>query len=373
MSKASRDVEIPLSYSLFDLPTAQHKAGLAGLLLLIESMRQRGLGPLPVVNDFTPTSVELIITQRSLQAVFDDLYDAEVREARSKTKWKGKVPKREETIDITDPKTGKVKKSKLFVYDAVVPKASFLEYQYPGDETGWLKLWRDMLWNTLRGIPTTRGVYEERADRRPSGEAESAWKELVKFYQKSKAGELHVSDVQSSLFIGAQASNAERVPFRGRVDLGFLLHFWPLTIQVFVPEMIDREGSRELSGRAYIVAIPEVSELKEFCDVFPRSLAALDPQMRGYRPKASVVDLPAEGGLEFLRHLTIIAQQKARGGQLQYSVSGIELFNLEKQGNSIKMLAADKIVPRTGLLGRYEGVRTFCRNPFFKAQLLLNL
>src|SRR5207245_1550441 len=50
-----------------------------------------------------------------------------------------------------------------------------------------------------------------------------------------------------------------------------------------------------------------------------------------------------------------------------------ELFHLEKRGNSIKMLAADRIVPREGLLSQYEGVRAFCRNPFFKSQLLINL
>jgi hypothetical protein len=43
MSSALRNAEVTLHYHLSDLPTAQHKAGLAGLLLLIESMRQRGL------------------------------------------------------------------------------------------------------------------------------------------------------------------------------------------------------------------------------------------------------------------------------------------------------------------------------------------
>ena len=371
MSNAPRDTELPFCYSLFDLPTAQHKAGLAGLLLLIESMRQRGLGPLPTLNDLTATSVKLTFTQPSMQAIFDDLYDAEVKETESKTKWKGKAPKREEPVEVTDPKTGKVKKSKVFIYDTIVPKTSFLEHHYPGDENGWLKLWRDMLWNTLRGRPTTRFVYEERAEKKPSGEAGTTWKKLVEFSKNIKKGKLVVTEIPSSLFVGTQASNAEKVPFNGRADHAFLLHFWPLTVQVFVPEAIDRDGNGKFKG--YVIAIPEVSDLKEFCDVFPQSLGALDPQLRGYRPKASIIDLPAEGGLEFLRHLTLIAQQKAGSGELKYSVGAIELFHLEKQGNNIKVLAADKIVPRGGLLSQYEGVRAFCRNPFFKSQLLLNL
>ncbi len=38
---AAEPLLVPVTYELFDLPTAQHKAGLAGLLLQIESMRNR--------------------------------------------------------------------------------------------------------------------------------------------------------------------------------------------------------------------------------------------------------------------------------------------------------------------------------------------
>ena len=371
MSKASRDGEVSLSYSLFDLPTAQHKAGLAGLLLLIESMQQRGLGPLPIVDDLTPTNAKLTITQEAIQAVFNDLYDAEVVEAESKTKWKGKIPKREEIVESSDPKTEKVKKTKIYIYDTVIPKASFLEHHYPGDEKGWLKLWRDMIWGTLRGIPKTRLVYEERAAKKPNGEASATWKELVKFSKDAKKGKLLVSDISSSLFIGAQASNAEKVPFKGQVDHNLLLHFWPLAVRIFVPEVIDRDGKGEFKG--YVIAVPEVQSLEDFCEGFPRSLATLEAQLRGYRPRASIISLPAEGGLEFLHHLAFIAQQKAGSGELKYSVSAIEIFHLDKQGNSIKLLAADKIIPRKGLLSQYEGIRAFFHNPLFKSQLLINL
>src|SRR5438874_678269 len=107
MAKTPESTEISLCYHLFDLPTAQHKAGLAGLLLLIDSLQQRGLGPVPIVNDLTGISVQLTCTRAALQTLFDDLYDAELREAESKTKWQGKEPNREETRETTDPKTGK--------------------------------------------------------------------------------------------------------------------------------------------------------------------------------------------------------------------------------------------------------------------------
>ncbi len=84
--------KITLSYNLFDLPTAQHKAGLAGLLVLIESLKRRNVSPLPEVEEMTPSRVVISFTKESIQVLFDDLYDAEFVEVKSKSKWKDKKP-----------------------------------------------------------------------------------------------------------------------------------------------------------------------------------------------------------------------------------------------------------------------------------------
>ena len=375
MEKATQEAAITLSYSLFGLPSAQHKAGLAGLLLLIDSLRQRGADPLPDVSNLSATSVKLTFTQDSMQTVFDDLYDAAQVERTYKSKWSGKTPKRVEVKEDRDEKSEKMKKQKMYIYDVIEPKASFLEHHYPGDENGWLKLWRDMLWTTLRAQPKTRGVYEQRANSLPCQEAVSIWKELNKSVKKQG----HTQSIAGSLFVGAQAANAEKIAFEGVVEQNFLLHFWPFTVRIFVPETIDREGNTKLhgwngrDGQVYVLAIPEVSDLKEFCEIFPHSLAALNPQVRGFRPLDSIITVSEEGGMEFLRNLSLIAEQRAGSSNIKYSVSAIEIFSLEKQGNSVKAHTAGKIIPRQGLLSQYESVRQSCRNPFFKSQLLLNL
>ena len=369
IEKATQESEITLSYSLFDLPSVQHKAGLAGLLLLIDSLQQRGTGPLPDVSHLSSTSAKLTFTENSLQTVFNDLYDAAQVERAFNSKWSGKTPKRVEIEESRDEKSGKVKKQKKYIYDVVEPKALLLEHCYPGDEKGWLKLWRDMLWVTLRAQPTTRGVYEQRANSEQCQEAKSTWKELTKSVNKK----VRTQPIAGSLFVGAQAANAERVKFEGAVQQNLLLHFWPLTLRIFVPEIIDRDGKKEINGQAFVLAIPEVCDLEEFHEVFPSSLAVLDPQVRGYRPSDSIITLPEEGGMEFLRNLSMIAEQKAESNKVKFSVSAIEVFSLEKQGNNVKTHRADKIIPRQGLLSQYESIRKSCRNPFFKSQLLLNL
>ena len=167
MAKATQVEEMTLSYNLFDLPSAQHKAGLAGLLLLIDSLQQRGLAPLPDVRNPSATSVRLTLARiRCRPFLMICMTRAQV-ERRYKSKWSGKAPKREESFESQDEKTGKIKRIKEYIYDVVEPKASFLEHHYPGDENGWLKLWRDMLWTTLRAQPATRKIYEQRAHAQP--------------------------------------------------------------------------------------------------------------------------------------------------------------------------------------------------------------
>src|SRR5438270_8991911 len=107
---------VTVKYDLFDLPTAQHKAGLAGLLLQLHHMQQpqRGLpaGAIPEVEELTPTSATIRFTAQSVQGLFDDLYDARIEEVAVKSKWAGATLKREEETEEVDPVTQKTRKMK---------------------------------------------------------------------------------------------------------------------------------------------------------------------------------------------------------------------------------------------------------------------
>lgn len=166
-----------LRYDLYSLPTAQHKAGLAGLILMVESMKARHLAPLPKIRNRSPGGAEIEFTPDNLQAVFNDLFDASWVEVPSRSKWSGKTPKRIEAKSSSDGKKGE---DKRYIYDAVRPEGRFLQTYYPDGDGIWVKLWRDMLWSTLRGRPTTRGVYKERADLKPSSESAKVWRLLAK-------------------------------------------------------------------------------------------------------------------------------------------------------------------------------------------------
>jgi len=246
-AKAKAPLEVVVKYDLFDLPTAFHKAGIAGLVLLIESLKQRHkLTETGAKYEMTSTSVTITFTHNLVQKLMDEVYDAKWVEVSVKSKWPVAVLKREETVE--EEVDGKKVKSKRYIYDQVQPKGSFFNYVFDGEKEIWRKLWRDMLWNITRGRPTTRIPFNERADGKPCGEGEAVWTDLLKVEKARGNNAFHIAELSSALFPGAQAVNAEGIAFEGRAEENLLLHFWTFVALLFVPNVVDRRviGFRRL-------------------------------------------------------------------------------------------------------------------------------
>jgi len=377
----TRMTEVVLEYDLYDLPTAQHKAGLAGMLLLIRFLKQPQLNvppeQIPQLEITSPTSATVHFTEASLQRLFDDLYDAEIREVRVKSKWAGSKPKRIDEIDEPDAEKGKTKKMKYFVYDVVTPLARFLEQHFPDRDGLWLKLWRDMIWSIPRGRPTTRIPFNQRANNEPCKEAAVVWKDLQAFEKARRKNVLRTSKLSGALLLGSQAFSAESVPFQDRIDHALLLHFWPLVVQIFVPQQVDFDGSTEFVG--YALAIPEVADLEDFCEEYPEILHNLETSARGYRPATAVIDIPAQAALEFMRNLAQLVQHKAAGPTTSWanSISGVEYLHLVKKGNNVKSMSAGRVASDVDLMHQYLAIvqphppdPSPYRNPVFRTGLL---
>lgn len=366
---------VTVKYHLHDLPTAQHKAGLAGLLLQIDSMEERAKHdpamketPLVRVVSRGPYEAEFEFTADSMQALMDDLYAAKLEEAKVKAKWAGAELKRIDEVDVKDEK-GKTKTEKRFVYDVVKPAGPFLARHLDGKLLIWHKLWQEMLWAIPRGKPTTRGPYNSRAEGEPTKEGGEVWADLVAF-EKSvrKTGEPKTVGVGGSILLGAQAMNAEAVDFVDRADHALLLHFWQLTVRVFVPERISADGKNEFAG--YVLAIPEVADLKQFNRVYVRGLSELDDKPRGYRPAGAVISLPDQGSLEFMRQLMTVSERLAEDVMPSRYLSGIEFFHMVKLGNNVKVAGTGHVPPRDSLLRQYQDLHKTFRNPLLLAGLL---
>ncbi len=371
-----------LEYDLFSLPTAQHKAGLAGLMLMIDSLEARKIEPKPIIESLRPDGARISFTLPAIQTVFNDLYDSEWVEVASKQIWKDnkgkkKDPKRVEEASIEVD--GKLKVEKKFIYDDVRPKGTFLQEYYPDGNGLYVKLWRDMLWDTLRAIPTTRNDYKERAKGQNSALAAEFWGKFERAFVGQEKGRILAEGLASSLFIGAENSNAEKVPFKGPVVDSFLLHFWPIVSLIYVPHTWGLERNKDGGARVthkqagFVFSVPEPVDLALFCEDGKAVLRGLNPEGTGIRPRSSIIDLHEEGGLEYLYHF---AQRRALEAEdYTLSLCALEVFHLEreKNGKRIRLLAAERLLPRTEVIKEYELLRKDLRNPIFKERILRNL
>jgi len=365
-----------LEYDLFSLPTAQHKAGLAGLLLHLDSLRQRRVSPIPRAT-VTGAQAEIEITQDSLQALFDDLYDAEWQEVGRKKKLEEREDRKFKRIEIKKFEiNGKKKTEKRFVYDEITSKGRFIKDLFEDDRGLWVKLWRDMLWSTLRGIPQTRGVYKERALQQPSSLGEYFWKILTKAGSFQAKGKILSEAISSSIFLGAEDKSSERVPFRGAIAENLLLHFWPISSLIFVPRIYKLEKNRERNlkltwqEKGYVLAIPVPFNLNDFCQDFKEVAKSLDPAISGFRPRAALIDLAEEGGIEYLHHFV---RQKIKDTEMSLSLAAVEIYHLEKTGNRICQLGAERLIPREDILKDYGKFRDRNANFLYKSLYLRNL
>jgi CRISPR-associated protein Cmx8 len=376
---------VTIRYDLFDLPTAQHKAGLAGLILQIRHMqepnRKVASEAIPDIVEIAPTFATIRFTEKSTQGLLDGVYDAYTERVQVKNKWKDMKPTEPpREIEETDPATGKVKRVTVFVYEVVQPKGSFLRQHLPEkmDRTkDWHKLWRDMLWNIPRGRPTTRIPFHQRHEGQHCREGADAWQELLAVERARQQNGFCTKEVASSLWLGAQAFNAEGVPFRGRAEQNLLLHFWPLAVLIFVPQRIDNDGKSEFAG--YSLAIPEVAHLEDFCDDYVEVLHNLSTEIRGFRPAEAIIDLPDQAALEFMANLTRLAAHRTRKKGVHDSVSSVEFVNFLKIGNNVKCTASGRVAPKSLSLEKYAAIAgaphrpSPYRNPLFRAALLLGL
>lgn len=371
---------LALDYHLAELPSSQHRAGLAGLVCIIrwlerqpdfkEKVANGAIGRLTRLDDLGAT---LELNQAGVEALFDEIYAASTEEQERPQLLKNRnkeviPPLREVEREITDQK-GKTKTKTTYVYPVVVPAGSFLadpsyDKSVEGKNGLWIKLWRDMVWSILRGVPATRKPFEARAEGIYSDDAISVWQQLTQ-------SEDYTVDLPSTYFLGAQASNAENVPFKDRARFQFLLHFWLFAAQIYVPAVTDNEGKRNFVG--YALAIPDVAKLEWFCDQLPEVLSERSVEKSGYRPRDAIVDLAVASALDMMKRLRDRLQQTTGEQLAEDMVFGIDVIHTEKQGNNVRVLSSTRLDPEESMLDEYAQIRDWFWSPLFRRQCLLNL
>ncbi|MBK8240330.1 MAG: type I-MYXAN CRISPR-associated protein Cmx8 [Deltaproteobacteria bacterium] len=346
---------ITLDYALSELPSSQHRAGLAGLVLMLQWLsrqpgKRKGVAALTRLD---ANGAAVTFDEKGIAELFDHVYAAAMGEVESNAlrKSKGKEtvePLRTEEREITD-KAGKVKTKTVYIYPQVVPRGAFLLELDPtrqGERGLWVKLWRDTVWTVLRGVPAQRAPYEARAEKTATKDAAEAWKSL----RKPDASD----ELPSTYFIGAQACNAENVQFRDVNRFLFLLHFWPFVASIYVPQVIGNDGKSSFEGRA--LAIPDIADLELFCEEYDEIMRERPVEVAAYLPRGALVDVVEEVGLDLIRQLRGQLAKKAAKGRFVDIVFGVDVVHLSKDGNNVRLLASTRVEPGS-LVDEYERVK----------------
>lgn len=366
---AKSDPILELRWNLHELPSSQHRAGLAGLALCVEFLKRKpdrkGTCETKQIDD---EGLTFVVDRQGMQSLFDDVYHATLEETRSKGKWAGAEPKRTEEVQIADVRTGKTKTEKRYVYDRVVPAGVIVgdwDTSAPGAPKLWLKLWQDMVWSTLRGVPATREPFNARAEARENDDGGMAWDEL-----SAKPGA--TVDLPSTYALGAQAKSAENVPFEDVVRTRFLLHFWSVVVAIYVPAVLQRDGKRDFVG--YALAMPDVAILGDFVSSWEHVARGRGCEPSGYVPRDAVIDLAAEAGLDVLRRSNQRIATSEGAASTRPWLSGVDVFHLEKEGNNVRMRSVARVIPQRKQDDEYARVRAAGYwSPVFRRQRLINV
>ena len=377
--KSDKSVLVP--WSLPDLPTAQHKAGLAGLLVYVRKMPHFIRDPnaaFPVIESESPLELRVRFTQASLMTLMDSVYAGEKHLVESRKKWSGPTPFGEKTKTVE--RDGQQREEKLFLYKVVRPKAEIIAYWRGGDgEDSWVVLWREAVRGVLRAGGNMEKIYEftlkQESPTEKSGDLNELWSGLVAAAENRRGA---VKAVPTSMFIGAETKSAERVDFKGEVHHNLLLHFWPFVSPVFVSREVQRKSRKWVtSDCGFVMAVPEVAHLTAFgkrIDEHWRRLQTSDGNGPRHRPPKSRIDTAVEGGMAFLHSLAIYKLENMGEGDFFDAVPQVELYHLEKRGKNVRMLAAKAIRPSAGMLRKFDRLVVQPRlNFMFKRLLLHNL
>lgn len=348
-----------LLFNRHALPTEQHKAGLGGLAFLLRYLEGKELAP-----EFSLSRDELSVTLTpdTLANLFGELYRNMIVVRSSQSKPQGDYW--EETLELNDGKT-----KKIFKYRDSRPAGRWLfDGPKPGAEEAisdgnddWHKLWQDSLWQTFRGIPATRKVFDTDAGKKKLVD------EFWKAFEKTASGKPATLDIASTIYVGAQAQSPEGIGFEGTPEEVLLLHFAQVLAQPYKVVGVDSQGDTFWPGVIWV--FPSPRNLRFFVSDCVGLLAGKklqDPDFRG----RSRVTLPQEAALGML-------SDDALGLSLRDAVTigidGALCTHLNKEGNNINLYASTFLPCEQKLISQYKSIVTDIRTYPMRKLCLENL
>ncbi len=383
---------VTLKYVLSQLPSSQHRAGLAGLVLIIRWLQKqpefKNLANAKLkVTDLDADTVTVQFNLAGFTALIKAHFSAAFEE-REREKKRANSKQKFQTIKrkVRNPDTGKSKLITFYIYTDIVPQGDLVRSFEPTNSQNlvWTKLWQEVTWAVLRPRDKQRLPFKAMANDTEPSEIEKIWnllrdkpnstRWLDSATQVRRPPPSKVS-LSSTYMLGAQAKNNEGVPFTDLAKDRFLLNFWSYVARIYLPLKIDAKGKPELYG--YAIAIPDVRHLAAFCEHFPAILQQRKTEELWGKPRSAIVRNLEETGLDSLGSIHSYLSQIKSELNIDKLLFGIDVFHIfrpqDKPQSKPQILSIKRYLPHRNEIAEFTKLQDKLYSPLFRQQYWQNL
>ena len=344
MSKIQAPNLVTLEYQISQLPSSQHRAGLAGLILKIQWLQQQAefkdsIGAICKIIDLDADKATLQFNLAGITLLFRSHYNA-VLEERESTKIRPNGSKNYLTIEreVYAPDTDRTELVKSYIYQDLIPTGLLIQSFDPTvkDSQIWTKLWQEATWGVLRPREKQRLPFKAMVGGTDPPEIDRIWQLLRDRPDK-------IVPLSSTQMLGVQSTNNEGISSTDRGSNYFLLHFWSYVAQIYLPFQVDIKDNVEFHG--YAIAIPDVCNLVAFCQHFPAILQQRSTKIRWKKPDGAIVRHPIEVGLFFLRSIHTYLCANTDDLDIGNLLFGVDVFHIFRKKHEPQILRIQRYPP----------------------------
>ena len=363
---------VTLEYRSSQLPSSQHRAGLAGLILKIQWLQEqaefkRSIDAVCKIIDLDACKVTIQFNLAGLTALLKSHYSASFEDRESKKiRTKGTQEFRTVQREIYNADTDKIELTTFYIYQDLVPQGSLVQSFEPPANNNliWTKLWREATWTVLRPRDKQRLPFKAMVGGTAPPEIEKIWKLL------RDRPDVTVP-LSSTHMLGVQAKNNEGVSISDRARFYFLLSFWSYVAQIYLPIQVDFKDKVKLNG--YAIAIPDVRNLATFCQHFPAILRQRNTKEQWGRPHSAIVRHPIEAGLKLMGSMHIYLCRLIPDIDLSDLLFGVDVFHLVRKKDEPQIVSIQRYLPNRDAIEEFTQLENNIFEPIFRLQYWQNL
>ena len=363
---------VTLEYRSSQLPSSQHRAGLAGLILKIQWLQQQPEFKLSIdavckIVDLDACNVTLQFNLAGLTALLKSHYNANFEERESK-KIRTKGAQNFTTVqrETYNPDTDETELTTFYLYQDIVPQGALVQSFEPSDSNSriWTKLWQEATWTVLRPRDRQRLPFKAIVSGNDPPEIAKIWKLLRDNPNKTVP-------LSSTYMLGAQAKNNEGMPISDRARFYFLLLFWSYVAQIYLPIQVDIKEKVKLNG--YAIAIPDVRNLVAFCQHFPVILRQRSTKELWGKPHSTIIRHPLESGLKLMGAIQSYLCEIAPAKDLNDLLFGVDVFHLVRKKDEPQIVSIQRYLPNQYAIEEFNQLQDKIFDPIFRLQYWHNL